>query len=154
MAGQFESFKDPFIVLFSIPMALVGVVAIMLLTRTPFTIQAFIGCIILVGIVVNNAIVLIDLVNRLRREDKVELFRSLEIAGERRLRPIMMTSLSTVMGLLPMAIGLGEGSEAQVPMARVVIGGLLVSTLITLVFIPIIYSLVEERAERKKAAVG
>jgi HAE1 family hydrophobic/amphiphilic exporter-1 len=154
MAGQFESFKDPFIVLFSIPMALVGVVAIMMLTKTPFTIQAFIGCIILVGIVVNNAIVLIDLVNRLRREDKVELFRALEIAGERRLRPIMMTSLSTVMGLLPMAIGLGEGSEAQVPMARVVIGGLLVSTLITLVFIPIVYSVVEERAERKRAAVG
>jgi len=150
MAGQFESFKDPFIVLFSIPMALVGVVAIMLLTNTPFTIQAFIGCIILVGIVVNNAIVLVDLVNRMRREEKIELFRALEIAGERRLRPIMMTSLTTVLGLLPMAIGLGEGSEAQVPMARVVIGGLLVSTLITLIFIPVIYSLVEERAERKK----
>jgi len=150
MAGQFESFKDPFIVLFSIPMALVGVVAIMLLTKTPFTIQAFIGCIILVGIVVNNAIVLIDLVNRLRREDRMELFKSLETAGERRLRPIMMTSLTTTLGLLPMAIGLGEGSEAQVPMARVVIGGLLVSTLITLIFIPVIYSLIEERAEKKR----
>jgi HAE1 family hydrophobic/amphiphilic exporter-1 len=154
MSGQFESFKDPFIILFSIPVSLVGVVGIMLLTRTPFTIQAFIGCIILVGIVTNNAIVFVDLVNRLRREDKIELFKALEIGGERRLRPILMTSLSTVMGLLPMAIGLGEGSEAQVPMARVVIGGLLISTLITLVFIPVVYSLVEERAEKKRLKLG
>jgi HAE1 family hydrophobic/amphiphilic exporter-1 len=153
MAGQFESFKDPFIVIFAIPTALIGVVAIMLLTRTPFTIQAFIGCIILVGIAINNAIVLIDLVNRLRRDDKVELFRALEIAGERRLRPIMMTSLSTILGLMPMAIGLGEGSEAQVPMARVIIGGLLTSTMITLVLIPVIYSLVEQR-KSKPEAVG
>jgi HAE1 family hydrophobic/amphiphilic exporter-1 len=150
MAGQFESFKSPFIILFSIPVALVGVVGIMLVTRTPFTIQAFIGCIILIGIVTNNAIVLVDLVNRMRREENMELFRALEISGERRLRPIMMTSFTTVLGLLPMAIGLGEGSEAQAPMARVVIGGLLVSTLITLVFIPVVYSLVEQGAERKR----
>jgi HAE1 family hydrophobic/amphiphilic exporter-1 len=152
MAGQFESFKDPFIVLFSIPMALIGVVAIMLATRTPFTLQAFIGCIILVGIVVNNAIVLVDLVNRMRHDENVELFQALELAGERRLRPILMTSLTTSLGLLPMAIGLGEGSEAQVPMARVVIGGLLVSTMITLILIPVIYSLVEQKTGKKRKA--
>jgi HAE1 family hydrophobic/amphiphilic exporter-1 len=152
MAGQFESFKYPFIVLFSIPVSLIGVVAIMLATGTPFTLQAFIGCIILVGISVNNAIVLVDLVNRLRREEGIELFRALEIAGERRLRPILMTTLTTTLGLIPMAIGLGEGSEAQVPMARVVIGGLTMSTIITLVLIPVIYSLVEQKAEKRKLA--
>jgi len=150
MAGQFESFKDPFIVIFSIPVSLIGVVAIMMATGTPFTIQAFIGLLILVGISINNAIVLVDLVNRLRREEKMELFEALQTAGERRLRPILMTSFSTVLGLLPMAIGLGEGSEAQVPMARVVIGGLVTSTLITLVLIPVIYSLVEQKMGKKR----
>jgi HAE1 family hydrophobic/amphiphilic exporter-1 len=152
MAGQFESFKYPFVVLFSIPVSLIGVVAVMLLTKTPFTIQAFIGCIILVGVSVNNAIVLVDLVNRMRREEKIELFKALEITGERRLRPILMTTCTTVLGLLPMAIGLGEGSEAQVPMARVVIGGLMASTIITLVLIPVIYSLIEQKAEKKRLA--
>ncbi|MCL2689244.1 MAG: efflux RND transporter permease subunit [Chitinispirillia bacterium] len=150
MAGQFESFKDPFIVIFSIPVSLIGVVAIMMATGTPFTIQAFIGLLILVGISINNAIVLVDLVNRLRREENIELFEALKIAGERRLRPILMTSFSTILGLLPMAIGLGEGSEAQVPMARVVIGGLVTSTLITLVLIPVIYSLVEQKLGKKR----
>ncbi|MDR0306825.1 MAG: efflux RND transporter permease subunit [Chitinispirillales bacterium] len=150
MAGQFESFKDPFVVLFSIPVSLIGVVAIMLATKTPFTLQAFIGCIILVGIVINNAIVLVDLVNRLRHEENIELFQALEMAGERRLRPILMTSLTTCLGLVPMAIGLGEGSEAQVPMARVVIGGLFVSTIITLVLIPVVYSLIEQKIGKKK----
>lgn len=149
MAGQFESFKDPFIVLFSIPVALVGVVAVMLLTSTPFTVQAYIGCIILAGIVVNNAIVLVDTVNRFRREEGMGLFKALETAGERRLRPILMTTLTTSLGLLPLAIGMGEGGETQAPMARVVIGGLSVSTMITLVFIPVIYSIVEQRKETK-----
>ena len=150
MAGQFESFKDPFIVIFSIPVSLIGVVAIMMATGTPFTIQAFIGLLILVGISINNAIVLVDLVNRLRREENLELFEALQTAGERRLRPILMTSFSTILGLLPMAIGLGEGSEAQVPMARVVIGGLVTSTLITLVLIPVIYSLVEQKTGKNR----
>ncbi|MFP4012463.1 MAG: efflux RND transporter permease subunit [Chitinispirillaceae bacterium] len=154
MAGQFESFKDPFIVLFSIPVALVGVVAIMLLTGTPFTVQAYIGCIILAGIVVNNAIVLVDTVNRFRREEGMGLFKALETAGERRLRPILMTTLTTSLGLLPLAIGMGEGGETQAPMARVVIGGLSVSTMITLVFIPVIYSIVEQRKEKKMKLEG
>ncbi len=148
MAGQFESFKDPFIVLFSIPVALIGVITIMLLTGTSFSVQAFIGCIILIGIVVNNAIVLVDTINRYRRVHGMELYDALKKAGERRLRPILMTTSTTIMALLPLSLGLGEGGEAQAPMARVVIGGLLVSTLITLVFIPVVYSFVEERKRR------
>jgi HAE1 family hydrophobic/amphiphilic exporter-1 len=123
----------------------------MLLTNTPFTLQAFIGCIILIGVVINNAIVLIDLINRMHHEKGMELFEAIEKAGERRLRPILMTALSTILGLMPMAIGIGEGSEAQVPMARVIVGGLTVSTVITLVLIPVVYSLVEQKLVRKKA---
>ena len=118
MAAQFESIKDPLIVLFSIPMALVGVVSILYLTSTPFSVQAYIGCIILAGIVVNNAIVLIDYINRLRREQGVELHKAIEAAGIRRLRPIMMTACTTILGLLPLSLALGEGGEAQAPMAE------------------------------------
>ncbi len=152
MAAQFESFRDPFIVLFSIPVALVGVVSILLLTGTPFSIQAYIGCIILAGIVVNNAIVLIDHINRLRREQGMKLYDAIAAGGTRRLRPIMMTALTTSLGLLPLSLALGEGGEAQAPMARVVIGGLIASSLITLVLIPVVYSLIEERRARRKVA--
>ncbi|HLV31807.1 MAG TPA: efflux RND transporter permease subunit [Chitinispirillaceae bacterium] len=150
MAGQFESFKDPLIVLFSIPVALIGVVGLLYITATPFSVQAYIGCIILAGIVVNNAIVLIDYINRLRRNYKYELFKAIETAGVRRLRPIMMTALTTVLGLLPLSLALGEGGEAQAPMARVVIGGLLTSTIITLILIPVIYSYIEEKHMKKR----
>lgn len=150
MAAQFESFKDPFIVLFSIPVALIGVVAILYLSATPLSVQAFIGCIILAGIVVNNAIVLIDYINRLRREENVELHEAIIRAGIRRLRPIMMTASTTTLGLLPLALGVGDGGEAQAPMARVVIGGLIASTLITLILIPVIYSIVEEQIHRRR----
>ena len=151
MAGQFESFKDPLIVLFSIPMALVGVVGMLYLTATPFSMQAYIGCIVLAGVVVNNAIVLIDYMNKLRREQGMELHEAVKTAGVRRLRPILMTAFTTALGLLPLALALGEGGEAQAPMARVVIGGLLTASFITLLLIPVIYSLVEERHQRKKA---
>lgn len=151
MAGQFESFKDPLIILMSIPVALIGIVTIMLLSGTPFSVQAFIGCIVLVGVVVNNAIVLIDFMNRSRREDGLELREAIIRAAVRRLRPILMSTSTTVLGLSPLALALGEGGEAQAPMARVVIGGLLASTLITLVLIPVIYSIVEERHGKKKA---
>jgi HAE1 family hydrophobic/amphiphilic exporter-1 len=150
MAGQFESFRDPFVVLFSIPMALVGIVVTMILTGTIFSMQAFIGCIILAGIVVNNAILLVDYTNRLRREKGMELSEAVRIAGSRRLRPILMTTLTTVLGLMPLAIGLGEGGETQTPLARVVIGGLLSSSLITLVLIPVVYSIFERRLKAPK----
>jgi HAE1 family hydrophobic/amphiphilic exporter-1 len=143
MAAQFESWRDPFIVLFSIPLASVGVVLMLLLTGTTFNMQAFLGVIILVGIVVNNAIVLIDYTNLMRRENKMELHEAIVTSGSRRLRPILMTTITTVLGLVPMALGLGEGGELQAPLARTVIGGLTTSTLITLVVIPVVYLLVE-----------
>ena len=149
MAAQFESLRDPLIIMFSIPLASIGIVLALLLTNTTFNIQAFIGTILLAGIVVNNAIVLVDCINQLRREEGLSLRESVELGGRRRLRPILMTTLTTVLGLVPMALGLGEGGEVQAPMARVILGGLTTSTLITLVFIPILYTLVEERSERK-----
>ena len=148
MASQFESLRDPFIILFSIPLALIGIVLMLLLTDTTFNIQGFLGVIVLLGIVVNNAIVLLDYTSRLRREHNWELREAVITAGKRRLRPILMTTITTILGLTPMALGLGEGGELQAPMARVVIGGLTTSTLITLVFIPVIYMTLEQRAER------
>ncbi len=145
MAGQFESFRDPFVVLFSIPMALIGVVIIMVLTGTIFSMQAFIGCIMLAGIVVNNAILLVDYTNQLRRNQGIPLSEAVQLSGSRRLRPILMTTLTTILGLLPLSLGLGEGGETQAPLARVVIGGLLSSTLITLLLVPVIYSIFEKR---------
>lgn len=151
MAAQFESFRDPLIILFSIPLAAIGVVMALFLTETTFNQQAFIGTIMLAGIAVNNAIVLIDYTNLLRQRDKLLLRHAVELAGRRRLRPILMTTLTAIVGLLPMALGIGEGSEVQSPMARVVIGGLTTSTLITLIFIPTIYTIIEERGTRKEA---
>ncbi len=153
MAGQFESFRDPLVVLFSIPMGLIGIVMTMILTKTIFSMQAFIGCIMLAGIVVNNAILLVDYTNQLRRNEGMQLLDAIRLAGSRRLRPILMTSLTTVLGLLPLSFGLGEGGETQAPLARVVIGGLLSSTLITLVLIPVIYSIFEQKLRFKKAEV-
>jgi HAE1 family hydrophobic/amphiphilic exporter-1 len=151
MAAQFESLRDPLIILFSIPLAVIGVSLALFLTDTTFNMQAFIGMIMLAGIVVNNAIVLIDYTNLLRRRDKLLLRHAVELAGRRRLRPILMTTLTTVLALVPMALGIGEGSEVQAPMARVVIGGLMTSMLITLLFIPTIYTMIEERGLREKA---
>jgi HAE1 family hydrophobic/amphiphilic exporter-1 len=151
MAAQFESLRDPFIILFSIPVSIVGVVAILKLTNTTITINALLGMIILVGIVVNNAIILIDYANQLRREHGMELYEAVVHAGQDRLRPILMTTATTVLGLLPMALGVGEGAELQAPLARVVIGGLTTSTLITLILIPVLYFIAEAIDERVKS---
>lgn len=153
MAAQFESFRDPFVVLFAIPTGLVGVVFTMILTGTIFSMQAFIGCIILAGIVVNNAILLVTYTNQLRRTEGAPLMEAVVTAGARRLRPILMTTLTTSLGLLPLSIGLGEGGETQAPLARVVIGGLLGGMLITLIVIPVVYSVVEQRILSKRAEV-
>lgn len=153
MAGQFESFRDPLVVLFSIPMGLIGIVLTMILTGTIFSMQAFIGCIMLAGIVVNNAILLVDYTNQLRRNEDMPLDEAIRVSGSRRLRPILMTTLTTVLGLMPLSFGLGEGGETQAPLARVVIGGLLSSTLITLVLIPVIYSIFERKTKVEKAKV-
>ena len=152
MGCQYESLRDPFVVMFSVPLAAIGVIAILFLSHTTFNVQSFIGCIMLGGIVVNNAILLVDHTNLLRRRDSMAIREAIEEAGRRRLRPILMTALTTIIGLVPLAIGLGEGGEAQAPMARVVIGGLLSSTLITLVFVPVVYSIFERR--RSGAASG
>ncbi len=153
MASQFESLRDPFIILFSIPLAAVGVIATLVITNTTFNMQGFLGVIILVGIVVNNAIILIDYMNQLRRQSGYAVRDAVVTGGTRRLRPILMTTTTTVLGLIPMALGIGEGSELQAPLARVVIGGLTTSTLITLIVIPVVYSMFEERSERAKSKV-
>jgi HAE1 family hydrophobic/amphiphilic exporter-1 len=143
MACQYESLRDPFVVMFSVPLAGIGVITMLFLTKTTFNVQSFIGCIMLEGIVVNNAILLVDHTNLLRRKFGMALREAIEEAGRRRLRPILMTATTTIIGLIPLALGLGEGGEAQAPMARAVIGGLLSSTLITLVFVPVVYSIFE-----------
>ena len=146
---QFESVRDPFVVMFSVPLAVIGVVWMLLLTGTTFNVQSYIGCIMLGGIVVNNAILLVDHTNLLRRRDGMAVREAIEEAGRRRLRPILMTALTTILAMLPLAIGLAEGSEAQAPLARAVVGGLMSSTLITLVVVPVVYSLFEGKKDGK-----
>jgi len=144
MASQYESLRDPFIIMFSVPVAAIGVVGSLILTGTSFSLQAYIGIIMLAGIVVSNAILLVDYINTLRRRDGMPLREAVEVGGRTRLRPVLMTSIATMLGLVPMAIGIGEGGELQAPLARVVIGGLLTSTMVTLVLVPAVYTLFEE----------
>jgi HAE1 family hydrophobic/amphiphilic exporter-1 len=152
MAMLYESLRDPLCVMFSVPLAAIGVILMLFLTHTSFNVQSYIGCIMLGGIVVNNAIILVDYTNLLRRRDKMPIRRAIEEAGRRRLRPILMTAFTAVMATIPLALGLGEGGEAQAPLARAVIGGLTSSTLITLVVVPVIYSLFEDFRRRKERA--
>jgi len=153
MASQFESLVHPFVILFTIPLALVGAVLALFITGTTINVIALIGVIMLAGIVVNNAIVLVDLINQLRSQG-MEKTEAIMEAGRARLRPIMMTTLTTVLGLLPMAIGFGEGSEVRTPMAITVIGGLIASTLLTLVVIPVVYSLLDRKVMSLVDAAG
>ena len=133
-----------FVILFSIPLAAVGVALALWITGTSLSVIVFIGLIMLAGIVVNNAIVLVDLINQLRQRG-TERMSAIKEAAKLRLRPIMMTTLTTVLGLLPMAMGLGEGSEMRTPMAITVIGGLITSTMLTLLVVPVMYSLLDRR---------
>jgi len=144
MASQFESLLHPFIILFSIPLALVGAVFSLLVTNTELSVVVFLGLIMLAGIVVNNAIVLVDKINQLR-EEGVEKITAIKKAAESRLRPILMTTLTTTLGMLPLALGISEGTEIRAPMAITVIGGLLASTLLTLIIIPVMYSLFDRK---------
>jgi len=144
MAATFESFVHPLIVLFTIPLAIVGVVVGLLVTGTDISVMVLIGVILLIGIVVNNAIVLIDCVNRLRRAG-VEKKEAVVRAGHIRLRPIMMSTLTAVLGLIPMAISWGEGSELRAPLAITVFWGLSIATLLTLVVLPAAYLVVPSR---------
>ena len=140
LASQYESLRDPLIVMLAVPLAVIGVVAMLLATNTTLNVQSYIGCIMLGGIVVNNSILLVDQAGRLRKEGMGTRAAAME-AGRRRLRPILMTSLTTILGLAPLALGIGEGADAQAPLARAVIGGLLSSMLTTLVVVPAAYTL-------------
>jgi HAE1 family hydrophobic/amphiphilic exporter-1 len=153
MASQFESLLHPFVILFSIPLAAIGVALALWLTDTRLSVIVFIGLIMLAGIVVNNAIVLVDLINQLR-ERGLDRLNAIREAASLRLRPIMMTTLTTVLGLFPMALGLGEGSEMRTPMAVTVIGGLLTSTFLTLVVVPVMYSLLDRRKDKQLDALS
>lgn len=150
MASQFESLIHPFVILFTIPMGLIGAVWGLAVTGTTVNAVAFIGLILLAGIVVNNAIVLLDAVNQ-ARERGLTRHAALLLAGRTRLRPILITSVSTILGLVPMAIGLGEGAEVRRPMAITVIGGMLVATVLTLILIPVLYTLLDRRRDRLAA---
>lgn len=143
MAGQFESLLYPFCIMFAIPVSITGVVLSLLLTGRAFSMPAYIGVIMMSGIVVNNAIVLVDYINTLKKRG-LPRDDAIVNAGPVRLRPILMTALTTLFGMLPLALGLGEGSETQAPMATVVIGGLLVSTFLTLVIVPVVYTLFDD----------
>ncbi|MDX1502001.1 MAG: efflux RND transporter permease subunit, partial [Thermoanaerobaculia bacterium] len=153
MASQFESFLHPFVIIFTLPLGAIGVVGALGLTGRSIDVVAMIGAVMLAGIVVNNAIVLVDAVNRRRREG-AERRVALLSAGADRLRPILMTSATTILGLTPMALGLGEGAELRAPLAITVIGGLTVATLLTLLVIPVVYSLLDRRPATEGAGAG
>jgi CzcA family heavy metal efflux pump len=148
LASQFKSLKDPFTIMFSVPMGLIGVFWALYLTNTTLSTTSFMGIIMMVGIVVSNGVLLVEYINELRRHG-VPLLDAVPRAGRIRLRPILMTVLTTVVGLLPMALAFGVGTEANQPLAIAVIGGLLVSTFFTLVLIPTLYVTFEERFPRR-----
>ena len=132
--------------MFAVPVSAIGVIITLYVTGSTLNVQSGIGCIMLGGIVVNNAILLVDQAGRLRHEGQA-LTIAIAEAGRRRLRPILMTTLTTILGLMPLALGIGEGADAQAPLARAVVGGLLASTLITLFLVPAVYQLFHRRHE-------
>ena len=148
MAAHFKSLLDPFIIMFSVPLGLSGVILTLFVTGTTLSTTSFMGIIMMLGIVVSNGVLLVDYTNVLRRRG-IALREAVTTAGRTRLRPILMTSLATVFGLLPMALGLGTGGETNAPLARAVIGGLSVSTLLTLFLIPVLYLMVERKYPRR-----
>jgi HAE1 family hydrophobic/amphiphilic exporter-1 len=153
MASQFESLVDPFIIIFTIPLALVGVALGLVLTGTNLNVMSLIGVVMLVGIIVNNGIVLVDYMNQLRRRG-MSLFEAVEKAGLIRLRPVLMTALTTILGLFPLALGLGESGESWAPMARSVMGGMTVGTALTLLVVPVIYVVAEQTGQKMKRFIS
>lgn len=151
MVGLFRSYLDPLIILFSVPLGFMGVIWMLLLTNTSVNVESLIGTLMMIGIVVANGVLLVDFANRRLREG-MPVEDAVVEAGRLRIRPILMTSLATTLGLAPMALGLGEGSEANMPLARAVIGGLLVSTFMTLLFIPVLHAIARKRSMDKKVA--
>jgi len=153
MACEFESLLHPFVVMFTVPLGTIGFVLSLILTGHTIDVMAIIGAMLLAGIVVNNAIVLIDAINQ-ARERGLEKIEAIKLAGKTRLRPILITSVSTIIGLIPMAIGIGEGAEIRRPMAITVIAGNLVATFLTLIVIPVLYAVLDRKAYVKSAAGG
>jgi HAE1 family hydrophobic/amphiphilic exporter-1 len=149
MASQFESFIKPGIIMFTVPFALSGVVIALWLTGTSLDMIGALGLVLLVGIVVKNGIVLVDYIN-LMRERGYELNTAIQMSGESRLRPVLMTAFTTVLGMVPMAISQGEGAEMWQPLGIVVIGGLTISTFLTLYIVPVLYAVVSRKGERDK----
>jgi HAE1 family hydrophobic/amphiphilic exporter-1 len=149
MAGQFEDFVDPFIIMFSVPFAFVGVIWAFVLTVTSLNLMSFMGVIMLVGIVVRNAIVLVDYTKQLR-DGGMGLNEAIVTGGRTRLRPVLMTSLAMIFGMVPLALSRGEGSEIWNALGITIIGGLIVGGFVTLILVPLLYSLVH----RRKAARG
>ena len=149
MASQFESFKMPLIIMFSIPFAFSGVILALLITNTTLSIIAALGAVMLIGIVVKNAIVLVDFIN-LMRDRGYGLNEAIIISGKSRLRPVLMTALTTILGMLPLALSTGEGSEIWAPMGISVIGGLIFSTVITMIIVPVVYRIFAAKGERNK----
>jgi len=150
MAALFESLVHPFVILFTVPFAIVGAILMLWITGTNLSIPVYIGAIMLVGIAVNNGIVMVDYTNQLRQQG-LDVLTATYRGAVTRLRPVLITTLTTVLALIPMAIGIGEGSEIWAPLGRVVIGGLSVTTLFTLFFIPSLYSIIEAYRERRLA---
>jgi multidrug efflux pump subunit AcrB len=148
LASQFKSLIDPLVIMFSVPLGVSGVLIMLFLTGTKLSVNSFMGIIMMVGIVVSNGVLLVDFANVLRRRGK-ELREATIEAGRTRLRPILMTTIATVLGLIPMALGIGEGSETNLPLARAVIGGLMVSTFFTLFLVPALYTLLDRFAKRQ-----
>ena len=151
MASQFESYAKPFLIMMAVPFAFSGVIWALYLTNTSLDMIGCLGCIMLVGIVVKNGIVLVDYIN-LMRDRGYELNEAIALSGQSRLRPVLMTAATTVLGMLPMALAKADGSEMWVPMGIVVIGGLLVSTIVTLVIVPVLYALMSKHGERDAEA--
>jgi hydrophobe/amphiphile efflux-1 (HAE1) family protein len=148
LASQFKSLVDPLVIMFSVPLGISGVFVMLFLTGTKLSVNSFMGIIMMVGIVVSNGVLLVDFANVLRRRGKSIVEATIE-AGRTRLRPILMTTIATVLGLVPMALGIGEGSETNLPLARAVIGGLTVSTVFTLFLVPALYTVFDRFAKRK-----
>jgi multidrug efflux pump subunit AcrB len=148
LASQFKSLIDPLVIMFSVPLGVTGVFVMLYLTGTTLSVNSFMGIIMMVGIVVSNGVLLVDFANVLRGRGK-PLFEATVEAGRTRLRPILMTTIATIVGLIPMALGIGEGSETNLPLARAVIGGLTVSTVFTLFLVPALYTALERFSKRK-----
>lgn len=149
MASQFESYSRPFVIMFSVPFAITGAALALWITGTDLSMIAALGLVLLVGIVVKNGIVLVDFIN-LMRDRGLELNEAIAVAGKSRLKPVLMTATTTILGMFPMALGIGEGSEIWSPMGITIIGGMLVSTAITMVLIPVMYGLVARHGDRDK----